>query len=231
MSSYRLVPRWDDTGGQWDVLLEAGEAYGVLPCGLGARDTLRTEMGYPLHGQDLTLDITPVQARLGWAVGWRRLHSGDSAKSFLTEREARRGLLRGLEADQGYSSTTHAVPGSDGASMGEVTSGTSRRRRIGIGLALLASDVSEGDVVSVDAGRRLIRVVNPPFVQPSAASCKVFLLDTVRTPFHRRQAQPSWTGGPSRAAQGGLRRRLRGPHDSVSPARVWARPSCRSSLR
>ena len=40
------------------------------PCGLGARDTLRTEMGYPLHGQDLSLDITPVQARSGWAVGW-----------------------------------------------------------------------------------------------------------------------------------------------------------------
>ena len=38
-------------------------ALGVTPCGLGARDTLRTEMGYPLHGQDLSLDITPVQAR------------------------------------------------------------------------------------------------------------------------------------------------------------------------
>ena len=40
--------------------------------GLGARDTLRTEMGYPLHGQDLSLDITPVQARCGWAVGWKK---------------------------------------------------------------------------------------------------------------------------------------------------------------
>ena len=42
----------------------------MLPCGLGARDTLRTEMGYPLHGQDISLDITPNEARLGWAVGW-----------------------------------------------------------------------------------------------------------------------------------------------------------------
>ena len=51
-------------------MLTEGAAFGVLPCGLGARDTLRTEMGYPLHGQDLSLDITPVQARAGWAVGW-----------------------------------------------------------------------------------------------------------------------------------------------------------------
>ncbi len=42
----------------------------MVPCGLGARDTLRTEMGYPLHGQDIGLDVTPVQARLGWSVGW-----------------------------------------------------------------------------------------------------------------------------------------------------------------
>ena len=47
----------------------AAASFGGLPAGLGARDTLRTEAGYPLHGQDLSLDITPVQARSGWAVG------------------------------------------------------------------------------------------------------------------------------------------------------------------
>ena len=45
---------------------------GGMPAGLGARDTLRTEMGYPLHGQDLSLEISPVQARAGWAVGWKK---------------------------------------------------------------------------------------------------------------------------------------------------------------
>ena len=45
---------------------------GCSPAGSGARDTLRTEMGYPLHGQDITLDVTPNQARLGWAVGWKK---------------------------------------------------------------------------------------------------------------------------------------------------------------
>ena len=69
---YELVPRWDDAPALWDAILAAGEAAGIRPCGLGARDTLRTEMGYPLHGQDLSLDITPVQARCGWAVGWKK---------------------------------------------------------------------------------------------------------------------------------------------------------------
>ena len=49
-----------------------GRRTGCCPCGLGARDTLRTEMGYPLHGQDISLEVTPVQARLGWAVGWKK---------------------------------------------------------------------------------------------------------------------------------------------------------------
>ena len=53
--------------------MAAGEEFGILPCGLGARDTLRTEMGYPLHGQDISLDITPVEARLsaGRSAGGR----------------------------------------------------------------------------------------------------------------------------------------------------------------
>ena len=52
------------------ALLEAGREHGIVPCGLGARDTLRTEMGYPLHGQDISLDTNPVEAGLSWAVGW-----------------------------------------------------------------------------------------------------------------------------------------------------------------
>ena len=54
----------------WDALLARRDEFGVVRAGLGARDTLRTEMGYPLHGQDLSLDISPVQAGLAWAVGW-----------------------------------------------------------------------------------------------------------------------------------------------------------------
>ena len=69
---YELVPRWDDAPALWDALVEAVAPFDGKPCGLGARDTLRTEMGYPLHGQDLSLQISPVQARAGWAVGWKK---------------------------------------------------------------------------------------------------------------------------------------------------------------
>src|SRR5215207_9885304 len=67
---HELLPPWDDAPALWDALLAAAEPMGGRPAGLGARDTLRTEMGYPLHGQDLSLDITPVQAGASWAVGW-----------------------------------------------------------------------------------------------------------------------------------------------------------------
>jgi aminomethyltransferase len=94
---YELVPQWDDAPALWDAILAAGEPVGIRPCGLAARDTLRTEMGYPLHGQDLSLDITPVQARCGWAVGWKKPQFW-GRDVLLAEKEAgARRLLWGLE--------------------------------------------------------------------------------------------------------------------------------------
>lgn len=156
----------------WDRLLAAGAEYGVRPCGLAARDTLRTEMGYPLHGQDMSLSITPVQARAGWAVGWQKPAFWGRA-ALLAEREAGpRRTLHGLESlDRGIPRPHMAVlRGED--RVGEVTSGTfSPTRRLGIGLALLdtAAGLSVGDEVEVDVrGRRSrMAVVKPPFVTPS----------------------------------------------------------------
>ena len=164
---FELLPRWDDAGEVWDAVLEAGAGLGVLPCGLGARDTLRTEMGYPLHGQDLSLEITPVQARSGWAVGWDKPRFW-GRDVLLAERAAGpHRLLRGLESlDRGIP-RAHMRVQKDGADVGEVTSGTfSPTRRLGIGLALLDRAVVEGDEVTVDVRGRTstMRVVKPPFV-------------------------------------------------------------------
>jgi aminomethyltransferase len=160
---FELLPKWDDAGELWDAVL----ALGVTPCGLGARDTLRTEMGYPLHGQDLSLNITPVQARAGWAVGWKkdRFWGRDA---LVAEKEAgARRLLWGLEAlDRGIPRAHMAVL-RDGEPVGEVTSGTfSPTRKVGIGLALLDAAVAEGDELVVDVRGRTtpVRVVKPPFV-------------------------------------------------------------------
>jgi aminomethyltransferase len=167
---YELLPRWEETPALWDAVLEAGRELGIRPCGLGARDTLRTEMGYPLHGQDLSMEITPVQARIGWAVGWKKpAFWGHDVLLAEREQGARR-LLWGLEAlDRGIP-RAHMVVASGGSVVGEVTSGTfSPTLRKGIALALLDRSVEEGAEVEVDVRGRpsRFRVRKPPFVEPS----------------------------------------------------------------
>ena len=69
---FEIIPRWADAEKVWDKLVEVVEKLNGTPCGLGARDILRTEMGYPLHGHELSLQISPVEAAAGWAVGWSK---------------------------------------------------------------------------------------------------------------------------------------------------------------
>jgi aminomethyltransferase len=166
---YELVVPAEAAGSVWDSALAAGEPHGLVPAGLAARDTLRTEMGYPLHGQDLSAEISPVQAGLGWAVGWDKPHFWGH-EALRHEREAgpsRR--LRGLVADaRGIPRPGMSVlKGAD--QIGAVTSGTySPTLRKGIALALLDAGVSDGDQVEVDVrGRReSFTIAKPPFVTP-----------------------------------------------------------------
>ncbi len=152
----------------WDDLLTLGRPYGMTPAGLGARDTLRTEMGYPLHGQDLGPSISPVQARLGWAVGWTK--ASFAGREALTAEKARgpHRVLRGLLArDRSIPRPHMSVHDESGTDLGEVTSGTfSPTLRSGIALALLPPDLAVGSTVRLDVRGRSARyeVVNPPFV-------------------------------------------------------------------
>jgi aminomethyltransferase len=168
---FELLPQWDDAPALWEALLEEGAALAALPAGLGARDTLRTEMGYPLHGNDLSPEITPVQARVGWAVGWSKPAFWGRDALVLEKAEGPRRLLWGIESmDRGIPRAHMPVLTADGDKVGEVTSGTfSPTRRLGIGLALLDISVSAGDELLVDVRGRtsVVRVVKPPFVQTS----------------------------------------------------------------
>jgi aminomethyltransferase len=166
---YELIPRWDDTSALWDALIIVVRELGGLPAGLGARDTLRTEMGYPLHGQDLSLSISPLQARAGWAVGWSK-PAFWGRDALLAEKAAGpTRTLWGLQAlDRGIPRPHMAVLAGDGTPVGEVTSGTfSPTLKKGIALALLRTGVAEGDDVTVDVRGRpsSMRVVKPPFVE------------------------------------------------------------------
>ncbi|PZS35375.1 MAG: glycine cleavage system aminomethyltransferase GcvT [Pseudonocardiales bacterium] len=168
---YELIPAWNDTVALWDAIVAAVRELGGMPAALGARDTLRTEMGYPLHGQDLSLEISPLQARSGWAVGWKKeaFWGRDALSAERAAGPAR--LLWGIEAlDRGIPRTHMTVLSEAGEAVGEVTSGTfSPTRKVGIGLALISTEsgIGEGDEVAVDVrGRRCaVRVVKPPFVE------------------------------------------------------------------
>ncbi|HEX6873258.1 MAG TPA: glycine cleavage system aminomethyltransferase GcvT [Micromonosporaceae bacterium] len=169
---YELVVPWAAAETVWDALFRAGEPAGIRACGLAARDTLRTEMGYPLHGQDLSLEITPVQARAGWAVGWAK-PAFWGREALLAEKAAGpRRVLWGVQSlDRGIPRCHMRVLIGDDE-VGEITSGTfSPTKRVGIGLALIdaAAGLGEGDQVEVDVrGRRsAMRIVKPPFVTPS----------------------------------------------------------------
>src|SRR5262249_30897623 len=131
-------------------------------------------MGYPLHGQDLSLDITPVQARAGWAVGWKK-PAFWGRDALLAEKEAgARRLLWGIKAVDRAIPRPH-MAGSDasGTALGEVTSGTvSPTLRHGTGLALLDRSVAEGDTVYLEVRGKAaaFTVVKPPFVAVSTRS-------------------------------------------------------------
>ncbi|SDT64843.1 glycine cleavage system aminomethyltransferase GcvT [Actinoplanes derwentensis] len=165
---YELVVPWDAAPAVWDAIIEAG----VRPCGLGARDTLRTEMGYPLHGQELSLDISPVQARSGWAVGWDKPAFWGKTALQAEKTAGPRRSLRGLELTGRGIPRGHMSVYVGERLVGETTSGTfSPTKKSGIALALIdtAAGLTDGTLVEIDIrGRRIeARLVKPPFVTPS----------------------------------------------------------------
>jgi aminomethyltransferase len=120
----------------WRALMEAGAPYHIKAIGLGARDTLRLEMGYALYGNDITAETTPLQAGLGWIV---KLNKGDFIGRDALTKERGEGIKRrlvGLEMiDRGVARAHYHIL-VDGQVVGEVTSGTvspSLNKSIGLG--------------------------------------------------------------------------------------------------
>jgi glycine cleavage system T protein (aminomethyltransferase) len=153
----------------WDALMDAE----VVPAGLGARDTLRLEAGYPLHGHELGRGITPLQAGLGWVVAWHK-ETFRGKRALETERASgipRR--LRGLVTDGRRPPRETSPVLCAGKQVGVVTSGNfSPVLGRGIGLALLSPDIDTGDRLTVEVrGSRLdAQVVPTPFVTGSLSA-------------------------------------------------------------
>lgn len=151
----------------WNLLRETGKEDGLIPCGLGARDTLRFEARLPLYGQELSATISPIEAGMGFAV---KVDKGDfigrDALALQKEKGAPRKLV-GLEMiDRGIPRTHYPVY-RDGELIGEVTTGTqSPTFKTNVGLALIKSEyaVLDEEVEVEIRGKRLrAKIVKTPF--------------------------------------------------------------------
>lgn len=152
----------------WNKILEAGKDEGVLPCGLGARDTLRFEAKLPLYGQELSQDISPLEAGLGFAVKIDK--EADFIGKAALKQQKEQGVARklvGIEMmDRGIPRSHYPVYVGE-EQVGEVTTGTqSPTLKKNVGLALIKSEfaVMDGEVDVEIRGKRLkAKIVKTPF--------------------------------------------------------------------
>ncbi|MBI4277930.1 MAG: glycine cleavage system aminomethyltransferase GcvT [Armatimonadetes bacterium] len=157
----------EDAGPVWEALMKAGRGAGLLPAGLGARDTLRLEAGYLLYGQDMDRTITPLEAGLGWSV---KLEKGGFIGRDALARQKEQGLRRRLVGFEVMDRAVarHGYPVlSGGAKIGDVTSGTfspTLVKSIGMG-CVPAAHAEPGSEVQVEIRGKAVpaRVVKLPF--------------------------------------------------------------------
>ena len=153
----------------WEAVFEAGAEFGIKPVGLGARDTLRLEMGFCLYGNDLDDTTSPIEAGLGWITKF--VEGKDFINRTQLEKQKKEGVTRKLVGfemiDRGIPRHGYQLYNAEGEPIGSVTSGTmSPMRKIGIGMGYVKPEYAKpGTEIYVDMrGRKLkAQVVKPPF--------------------------------------------------------------------
>lgn len=150
-----------DAAKLWNAVMKAGEEFGILPIGLGARDTLRLEMGYCLYGNDITDNTSPIEAGLGWIT---KFVDGKEFidKEFLLKQKLD-GVSKRLKGfvmiDRGIPRQHYELVNSDGETIGEVTSGSmSPMMKQGIGMAYLVKGYwKEGTEIFIKIRNKILR--------------------------------------------------------------------------
>jgi aminomethyltransferase len=140
----------------WRTILSFGRDFGLLPCGLAARDVLRQEMGYPLAGQDITEDTTPLEAGLRWAIDWTGEFIGREA---LESAQVTRRRVGFVMEERRIARHGAAIMRGD-EQVGTVTSGTYSHNlgaAIGQGYILVSSQLAVGDEVAVEVRDRRMK--------------------------------------------------------------------------
>lgn len=152
----------------WADILEAGAEFGIQPCGLGARDTLRLEMGYMLYGNDINDETSPLEAGLGWIT---KLKKGPFNGSEAIAKVKADGLARKLVAfklnERGIPRAGYTLL-SEGNEIGTVTSGSlSPVLNEGVGLGYVPADLAKvGQVIGVQIRKKVVpaTIIKPPFI-------------------------------------------------------------------
>ena len=133
---FELYVRNADARTLWDAVFEAGKEYGILPCGLGCRDTLRLEKGFCLYGNDIDDNTSPIEAGLGWITKFTKDFVNSSYHKSLKENGVSRKLVGFEMIDRGIPRQHYVIRDPEGNVIGEVTSGTqspSLSKAIGMG--------------------------------------------------------------------------------------------------
>ena len=155
----------------WNAIMEAGEEFGIEPCGLGARDTLRLEMGYALYGNDISKDTHPLEARLGWIT---KFDKGDFIAKEVLQQKKEAGLDRQLvgfvvEGERNIPRQGYEIQNDAGEAIGVVTSGTmSITLGKGIGMGYVAKEyAAEGTNIQISIRKKTApaTVTRPPFIK------------------------------------------------------------------
>ena len=165
---FEIYVKNEDLERLWDTVFAAGESYGIKPIGLGARDTLRLEMGFALYGNDIDDTTSPLEAGLGWIT---KLNKGDFNDAEFLRQQKANGLSRKLVAfevlDRRVPRHDYLIEDMDGNTIGKVTSGTqspSLDKPIGMGYVTTAFSKEGSDIQIVAGGKKLAaKVVKLPF--------------------------------------------------------------------
>ena len=151
----------------WNAVFEAGEPFGIKPIGLGARDTLRLEMGFCLYGNDIDDHTSPLEAGLGWVTKFNKEFT-NSAALLQQKQDGLKQRLVGFEMiERGIPRHDYQIVDADGAVIGKVTSGTqspSLQKAIGMGY-VKSEFAKEGTEIYILIRDNKVKaqIVKPPF--------------------------------------------------------------------
>src|SRR6201996_407886 len=151
----------------WDAVFKAGESFGIKPVGLGARDTLRLEMGFCLYGNDIDDTTSPLEAGLGWVTKFNKEFTNSSALQVQKQEGVKRKLVGFEMIDRGIPRHDYLIVDADGNTIGKVTSGTqspSLQKAIGMGYVDTAFAKEDTEIyISIRDNKVKAKIVKPPF--------------------------------------------------------------------